>query len=65
MKNQNCLKQLINNPNFSDLSISFATQYIHDGRVKPLGTADALVQAMNQYPQLKKLVFLYQMMITQ
>jgi len=46
-----------NNPNFSDLSISFATQYIPDGRVKPLGTADALVQAMNQYPQLKKISF--------
>ena len=46
-----------NNPNFSDLSISFATQYIPDGRVKPLGTADALVQAMDQYPQLKKISF--------
>ena len=46
-----------NNPNFSDLSISFATQYIPDGRVKPLGTADALLQAMDQYPQLKKISF--------
>jgi len=46
-----------NNPNFSDLSISFATQYIPKGRVKPLGTADALVQAMDQYPQLKKISF--------
>ena len=46
-----------NNPNFSDLSISFATQYIPDDRVKPLGTADALVQAMDQYPQLKKISF--------
>ncbi len=46
-----------NNPNFSDLSISFATQYIPDGRVKPLGTADALVQVMDQYPELKKTSF--------
>ena len=46
-----------NNPNFSDLSISFATQYIPKGRIKPLGTADALVQVMDQYPELKKTSF--------
>ncbi len=45
------------NPNFSDLSISFATQYIPKDRVKPLGTADAIVQAMKEYPELKKTSF--------
>ena len=46
-----------NNPNFSDLKIYFATQYIPKDRVKPLGTADAIVQAMEQYPELRKTSF--------
>ena len=50
-------KTYSNNPNFSDLSISFATQYIPEHRIKPLGTADALVQVMEQYPELKKTSF--------
>jgi NDP-sugar pyrophosphorylase family protein len=40
------------NNNFHGLKISFATQYIPEGRVKPFGTADALFQAVEQYPEL-------------
>jgi NDP-sugar pyrophosphorylase family protein len=40
------------NNNFHGLNISFATQYIPEGRVKPFGTADALFQAVEQYPEL-------------
>lgn len=40
------------NNNFHGLTISFATQYIPEGRVKPFGTADALFQALEQYPEL-------------
>lgn len=45
------------NNNFHGLNISFATQYIPVGRVKPFGTADALFQAVEQYPELKKLFY--------
>lgn len=37
---------------FHGLNISFAIQYIPEGRVKPFGTADALFQAVEQYPEL-------------
>jgi NDP-sugar pyrophosphorylase family protein len=40
------------NNDFHDLTISFAIQYIPEGRVKPYGTADALFQAVEQYPEL-------------
>ena len=36
-----------------NLPLNFALQYLHEGRKKPLGTADALAQAMAQYPELK------------
>ncbi len=38
--------------NFNGLNISFAIQYIPKGREKPFGTADALLQAVEQYPEL-------------
>ncbi len=38
--------------NFHGLNISFAVQYIPEGREKPFGTADALLQAVNFYPEL-------------
>jgi len=41
------------NNEFKGLSISFVRQYIPKDRHKPLGTADALFQAMEQYPELK------------
>ena len=37
---------------FHGLNISFAIQYIPEGRTKPFGTADALFQAVEQYPEL-------------
>lgn len=37
---------------FNGLNISFAVQYIPKERVKPFGTADALFQAVEQYPEL-------------
>ncbi len=38
---------------FQRLNISFATQYIPKNRIKPFGTADALYQTLEQYPELK------------
>jgi len=40
------------NNDFHGLNVSFAVQYIPEGRVKPFGTADALFQAVEQYPEL-------------
>lgn len=42
----------IKDNDFHGLNISFAVQYIPEGRVKPFGTADALFQAVEQYPEL-------------
>lgn len=39
---------------FHGLNISFAVQYIPEGREKPYGTADALFQAVEQYPELNR-----------
>ncbi|BAO76864.1 NDP-sugar synthase [Winogradskyella sp. PG-2] len=38
----------------AELKIKFAIQYIPEDRVKPLGTADAVYQTLEQYPELKK-----------
>lgn len=40
------------NNDFHGLNISFAVQYIPRDRVKPFGTADALFQAVEQYPEM-------------
>ena len=45
------------NNEFNDMNISFAVQRIPEGREKPLGTADALFQALEQYPELKQQSF--------
>jgi len=45
------------NNSFNTLSISYAYQHIPEGRTKPWGTADAVQQAMDQYPDLKKSSF--------
>ncbi|MFK5982985.1 MAG: sugar phosphate nucleotidyltransferase [Flavobacteriaceae bacterium] len=42
------------NNKFMSLSISFATQYIPKDRIKPFGTADAVLQALEQYPNLQE-----------
>ncbi len=38
---------------FHGLSISYAIQHIYPGRQKPFGTADAVLQALEQYPDLQ------------
>lgn len=50
-------KQDYNNV-FRGLSISYVTQIIPEGRIKPLGTADAIFQALQQYSTLKQKQFL-------
>ncbi|MEM7187501.1 MAG: sugar phosphate nucleotidyltransferase [Bacteroidota bacterium] len=42
---------------YGKLSISYAIQHIPEGRAKPFGTADAVLQAMEQYPYLKEVSF--------
>lgn len=42
---------------FRGLEISYAVQRIPEGRIKPWGTADALLQALEQFPFLQKDVF--------
>ena len=42
---------------FKGLNLSYAIQYIPKNRVKPFGTADALFQALEQYPNLKHETF--------
>jgi glucose-1-phosphate adenylyltransferase len=48
------IKQLIS---FDDIEFLFATQHIPADREKPLGTADAVFQTMEHYPELKSEVF--------
>ncbi|PZX93235.1 nucleotidyltransferase [Flavobacterium aquariorum] len=40
------------NNDFYGLNISFAVQHVPKNRIKPFGTADALFQAVEQYPEL-------------
>ncbi len=39
---------------FHGMKLSFAVQHIPEGRVKPFGTADALYQAVEQFPELNE-----------
>ena len=41
-------------PNLDQLHFMFVTQHIPKGRTKPLGTADAVFQALEQFPVLQK-----------
>lgn len=45
------------NNQFNGLSVSYAIQYIPENRVKPFGTADAVYQTLEQYPELQKQSF--------
>ena len=40
-----------------EMNIKIAVQYVPEGHEKPLGTADALQQCLDQYPELKKTTF--------
>ena len=45
------------NNDFNGLNISFPIQYIPEGRAKPFGTADAVYQAVEQFPELQNQQF--------
>lgn len=45
------------NNDFNGMLLSYATQYIPKDRKKPFGTADAVTQALEQYPHLQKEAF--------
>ena len=45
-----------NNP-YQGVNVHFAIQEIPENRIKPLGTADALEQCMEQYPELQNKMF--------
>lgn len=42
---------------YQGLKIAYAIQYIPEGRSKPFGTADAVFQALEQYPHLRQQAF--------
>ena len=48
-----CYGKAMKNNKYKGLNISYATQYIPADRIKPFGTADAVYQALEQYPSLK------------
>ena len=50
-------KEFIISQSFNNINIQFVKQYIPKGREKPLGTSDAVVQALDQFPELKKSIF--------
>ncbi|MFH6770052.1 sugar phosphate nucleotidyltransferase [Gaetbulibacter aquiaggeris] len=56
-ENENLIKEFYgdksNGNNFHGLIINYAIQYIPAFREKPFGTADALSQAIKQYPELR------------
>ena len=54
---KNFYGQKTQNNKHNTQSISYATQYVPKNRVKPFGTADAVLQAMEQYPNLQKEAF--------
>jgi len=53
----NDFKQFIISQSFKNINIQFVKQYIPKGREKPLGTSDAVVQALDQFPELKTNIF--------
>ena len=48
-----CVGSAPKNNHFAGALVHYAIQYLLQGRNKPLGTADAVQQAMEQYPELK------------
>ncbi len=50
-------KEFIISQSFNNINIQFVKQFIPKGREKPLGTSDAVVQALDQFPELKKSIF--------
>ena len=56
-EDNNDFKEFIISQSFKNINIQFVKQYIPKGREKPLGTSDAVVQALDQFPELKKSIF--------
>jgi glucose-1-phosphate adenylyltransferase len=56
-ESDNFRKAFENKAEFEGLKIQFATQFIPEGREKPMGTADALYQCLNEFPHLKESKF--------
>ena len=52
-QNSNRFKSYFNENKYDGLDIKFAVQYLEKNMVKPSGTADALFQAVTQFPILK------------
>jgi len=52
-KNSKNFKNYFNENKYNGLKIKFAIQYLEKNRTKPSGTADALFQAVTQFPSLK------------
>ena len=52
-QNSNRFKSYFNENKYDGLDIKFAVQYLEKYKVKPSGTADALFQAVTQFPILK------------
>jgi NDP-sugar pyrophosphorylase family protein len=52
-QNSNSFKSYFNENKYDGLGIKFAVQYLEKNKVKPSGTADALFQAVIQFPILK------------
>lgn len=56
LENQD-FKDFLSANTYEGLSVYFAIQHIPEGREKPLGTADAILQAMEQFPELQQSQF--------
>jgi len=56
-EDNNDFKEFIISQSFKNINIQFVKQYIPKGREKPLGTSDAVVQALDQFPELKINIF--------
>ena len=52
-QNSNSFKSYFNENKYDGLDIKFPVQYLEKNKVKPSGTADALFQAVTQFPILK------------
>ena len=52
-QNSNSFKSYFTENKYDGLDIKFAIQYLEKNRIKPSGTADALFQAVTQFPLLK------------
>ena len=55
---QKCIGTSIKNNSYAGAKVHFAIQHLKKGYIKPLGTADAVEQALVQYPELIEQTFI-------